>query len=70
MPPSTTTPAVLTVREVAEDLRCGKNQAYELIRAGQIRAVRIGRAIRVPAEALAAFKAGQVAESGVNAGRS
>jgi excisionase family DNA binding protein len=59
MPSSTTTPAVLTVKEVAEELRCGKNQAYELIREGRIRAVRIGRAIRVPAEALAEFKAGQ-----------
>ena len=28
-------PEMLKVREVAEILRCGKNQAYELIRAGR-----------------------------------
>jgi excisionase family DNA binding protein len=53
----------LKVREVAAILRCGKNQAYELIRDGQIRSVRIGRAIRVPREALEAFKAGRRAEA-------
>ena len=37
----------LKVREVAAILRCGKNQAYELIQRGEIRSVRIGRAIRV-----------------------
>ena len=48
----------LKVREVAAILRCGKNQAYELIRDGRIRSVRIGRAIRVTREALDEFKAG------------
>jgi excisionase family DNA binding protein len=48
----------LKVREVAENLRCGKNQAYELVRSGAIRSVRIGRAIRVTREALEEFKAG------------
>jgi excisionase family DNA binding protein len=49
----------LKVREVAAILRCGKNQAYELIRDGRIRSVRIGRAIRVTREALDEFKAGR-----------
>jgi excisionase family DNA binding protein len=49
---------VLKVREVAAELRCGKNQAYELVRTGAIRSVRIGRAVRVTREALEAFKAG------------
>jgi excisionase family DNA binding protein len=52
----------LKVREVAAILRCGKNQAYELIRDGRLRSVRIGRAIRVPREALEDFKAGDRAE--------
>jgi excisionase family DNA binding protein len=52
----------LKVKEVAAELRCGKNQAYELVRSGAIRSVRIGRAIRVPREALEAFKAGRRAE--------
>ena len=51
----------LKVREVAAILRCGRNQAYELIRDGQLRSVRIGRAIRVTREALDEFKAGRVA---------
>jgi excisionase family DNA binding protein len=53
----------LKVREVAAILRCGKNQAYELIRDGRLRSVRIGRAIRVPREALEDFKAGDRAEA-------
>jgi excisionase family DNA binding protein len=52
----------LKVGEVAAILRCGKNQAYELIRDGRLRSVRIGRAIRVPREALEDFKAGDRAE--------
>jgi excisionase family DNA binding protein len=51
----------LKVREVAAILRCGRNQAYELIQRGEIRAVRIGRAIRVTREALEEFKAGREA---------
>ena len=52
------TPSTLKVAEVQADLRIGRNQVYELLRSGQLRSVRIGRAIRVPAEALAEFKAG------------
>ena len=52
------------VREVAAILRCGRNQAYELIQRGEIRSVRIGRAIRVTREALEEFKAGREAASG------
>lgn len=52
---------MLKVREVAVILRCGKNQAYELIRSGAIRSVRIGTAIRVPIEAMEEYKAGRVA---------
>ena len=52
---------VLKVQEVAAILRCGRNQAYELIRSGAIRSVRIGLAIRVPREALDEFTAGQEA---------
>lgn len=52
---------MLKVREVAAILRCGRNQAYDLVRDGRIRSVRIGQAIRVPREALEEFKAGQEA---------
>jgi excisionase family DNA binding protein len=56
--------ATLKVAEVQADLRCGRNQVYELIRTRQLRAVRIGRAIRVTREALDEFKAGREAASG------
>ena len=36
-------------------LGIGRNTAYELIRSGQIRSVRIGRQIRIPREALLEF---------------
>jgi excisionase family DNA binding protein len=52
-------PDVLKVVEVADELRIGRNQAYELVRSGQLRAVRIGQAIRVTREALEEFKAGR-----------
>ncbi len=51
-------PAVLKVKEVAAELRIGRNQAYELVRTGAIRSVNIGRAVRVTREALEDFKAG------------
>jgi excisionase family DNA binding protein len=57
-------PDVLKVMEVADELRIGRNQAYELVRSGQLRAVWIGQAIRVTREALEEFKAGQEAAAG------
>jgi excisionase family DNA binding protein len=52
---------VLKVKEVAGELRVGINQAYELVQRGEIRSVRIGRAVRVTREALDEFKAGREA---------
>jgi excisionase family DNA binding protein len=54
---------VLKVKEVAGELRVGINQAYELIQRGEIRSVRIGRAVRVTREALEEFLAGDHARS-------
>lgn len=51
-------PATLKVPEVAAELRIGRNTAYELVRSGALRSVRIGRSVRVTREALEAFKAG------------
>jgi excisionase family DNA binding protein len=50
--------AVLKVQEVAAVLRCGINQAYDLVQSGEIRSVRIGRSVRVPRSALEDFLAG------------
>lgn len=45
-------PVVLSVPELAEVLHIGRNAAYELVKSGQIRCVRIGRNIRIPQSAL------------------
>jgi excisionase family DNA binding protein len=45
-------PEVLTAREAAAILRVGRNQLYQAVARGQLRAVRIGRTIRIPKQAL------------------
>jgi excisionase family DNA binding protein len=45
-------PEVLTVREAAAILRVGRNQLYQAVACGQLHAVRIGRSIRIPTQAL------------------
>jgi len=54
--PSTSTlatlPEVLTVSEAAAILRVGRNQLYQAVGRGELRAVRIGRSIRIPKHAL------------------
>jgi excisionase family DNA binding protein len=50
-------PQVLTVMEAARVLRIGRNQAYGLVRRGEIQAIRCGRSWRIPRESLVAFLA-------------
>lgn len=45
-------PAVLTVKEAAALLRVGRNQAYDMVRSGEIPAVRYGSSWRIPRAAL------------------
>ena len=45
-------PMTLRVEELMPILGIGRNTAYELIRSGQIRSIRIGRQIRIPRDAL------------------
>jgi excisionase family DNA binding protein len=45
-------PEVLTARETAAILRIGRNQLYQAIARGQLDAIRIGRSIRIPKQAL------------------
>jgi excisionase family DNA binding protein len=47
-----TLPEVLTVREAAAILRVGRNQLYQAVGRGELGAVRIGRSIRIPKQAL------------------
>lgn len=46
---------LLTVEEAAEALSLGKTKVYELIGGGLLRTVTVGRARRVPADALHEF---------------
>lgn len=52
-------PMILRVEDLMPILGIGRNTAYQLIRSGQIRRVRIGRQIRVPGEALWEFLDGR-----------
>jgi excisionase family DNA binding protein len=45
-------PDVLKVREAAAILRIGRNQLYEAVARGELHAIRIGRTIRIPKQAL------------------
>lgn len=42
----------LTVREAAAATGIGRNRLYELVRTGEIPAVRVGRNVRIPRDAL------------------
>ena len=52
-------PVTLRVEELMPILGIGRNTAYELIRSGQIRSIRIGRQIRIPRDALLEFLNGR-----------
>ena len=45
-------PLTLRVEDLIEILHIGRNTAYELVRSGQIRSIRIGRQRRIPKEAV------------------
>lgn len=45
-------PLVLNVDDAARILRVGKAATYSLVRSGQLKALRIGRTIRIPRNAL------------------
>jgi excisionase family DNA binding protein len=48
-------PVILRVEDLTTILDIGRNTAYELVRSGQIRSVRVGRQIRIPKEAVQEF---------------
>lgn len=45
-------PAVLKVEDLAKVLCIGLNSAYELVRSGQVRSVKVGRIYRIPKSAV------------------
>ena len=48
-------PKVLNVKDLAEILSVSHNTAYNLVRSGQVHSIRIGRAYRIPREAVDEF---------------
>ena len=48
-------PLILTVEDITKILGIGKNTAYDLIRCGKIRSVRVGHKIRISKDALLEF---------------
>ena len=54
-------PMVITVDGLMTILHIGRNTAYDLVRAGKIRSVRVGKQIRIPREAVIQFLAGSEA---------
>jgi excisionase family DNA binding protein len=46
------TRSYLTIREVADTLAVALKTVYQLVWQGKIRAVRVGRSVRIPSEAL------------------
>ena len=48
-------PLILSVDELTKILGIGRNTAYDLIRCGKIRSVRIGHKSRIPKDSLLEF---------------
>jgi len=48
-------PLTLRVEDLMPILGIGRNTAYELVRSGQIKSIRIGRKIRIPKAEVLAF---------------
>lgn len=48
-------PLTLRVEELMPILGVGRNTAYELVRSGRIRSIRVGRQLRVPKDAVLEF---------------
>ena len=48
-------PLTLRVEDLMPILDIGRNTAYELVRGGKIRSIRIGRQLRIPKDALVEY---------------
>ena len=48
-------PLTLRVEDLTSILDIGRNTAYELVRCGTIRSVRIGKQLRIPKDALVEY---------------
>jgi len=57
-------PMLLTVKDVEAELQLGRTRTYELVRSGELPVVRIGRAVRIPRDALRRWVEAQVSAPG------
>ena len=48
-------PVTLRVEDLMPILGIGRNTAYELVRSGKLRSIRVGRQVRIPKTALIEF---------------
>ena len=48
-------PLIMTVEDLMPILLIGRNTAYDLVRSGEIKSIRVGRQIRISRDALIAF---------------
>ena len=48
-------PVTLRVEELMPTLGIGRNTAYDLVRSGRLRSIRVGRQVRIPKNALIEF---------------
>ncbi|MFF9853836.1 helix-turn-helix transcriptional regulator [Streptomyces litmocidini] len=60
---TTATTELLTVPEVMERLKLGRSTVYDLIRSRRLVSITIGRARRVPADAIRDFIDNQIEEA-------
>lgn len=51
-------PLTLRVEELMPILNIGRNTAYELVKSGEIRSIKVGRQLRIPRDAIEDFLAG------------
>ena len=52
-------PLSLRVEDLIPILDIGRNTAYELVRSGKIRSIKVGRQLRIPRNAVIAFLNGE-----------
>ena len=52
-------PLTLRAEDLMPILGIGRNTAYELVRCGKIRSIRIGRQLRIPKDALVEYLSGE-----------
>ncbi|MCC5032918.1 helix-turn-helix domain-containing protein [Streptomyces sp. WAC 00631] len=60
---TTATPELLTVPEVMARLKLGRSTVYDLIRSRRLTSITIGRARRIPADAVRDFISHQIEEA-------